>query len=119
MTFRGLGFAALLVSALALGACEGVRLYDQSKAEVSASIKTKYAEADILGMIDVQRENLKVLLAEELKVVRENHQLQVDFSLLELADNDSPMAATWRDEIEFPIGQLGFATGQAPTAEKH
>ncbi len=112
MIFRSLGFTALVVSALALGGCAGVRLYDSSQADGSAAIKTKYAEADILGAIQVQRENLKALLAEELKVVRENHQLQVDFALLELADNDSPMAVTWRDEIELPMAQLGFTTGQ-------
>ncbi len=66
-------FAVLLVSALALGGCEGVRLYDKSKADVSAAIKTKYAEADILGTIEVQKKNLDALLVEELKVVRENH----------------------------------------------
>ena len=47
-------FAVLLVSALALGGCEGARLYDSSKADGSAVIKTKYAEADILGTIQVQ-----------------------------------------------------------------
>ena len=103
-------FAVLLVSALALGGCEGVRLYDKSKADVSAAIKTKYAEADILGTIEVQKKNLDALLVEELKVVRENHQLQVDFSLLELADNDSPMADTWYDEIDVPLEQLGVSS---------
>ena len=48
-------FAVLLVSVLALGGCEGVRLYDSSKAGGAAAIKTKYAEADILVAIQVQR----------------------------------------------------------------
>ena len=104
--------ALLVCIGVALSGCAGMRLYDKSKANVATAIKTKYAEADILGTIEAQKMNLEALLAEELRVVRENHQLQVDFALLELADNDSPMAVTWRDEIETPIGQLGFTTGQ-------
>ena len=99
--------ALLACCGLVISGCAGVRLYDKSKADVSAAIKTKYPEADILGTIETQKMNLDALLAEELKVIRENHRLQVDFALLELADNDSPMADTWRDEIDAPPEQLG------------
>ena len=102
--------ALLACCGLALSGCAGTRLYDKSKANVATAIKTKYAEADILGTIEAQKKNLEALLAEELKVIRENHRLQADFALLELADNDTPMADTWRDEIELPLLRLGIAS---------
>ncbi len=102
--------ALLVACGLAVTGCEGVRLYDKSKADVSAAIKNKYTNADIPGTIGIQKKNLEALLAEELKVIRENHRLQVDFALLELADNDSPMADTWYEEIEVPLKQLGVAS---------
>lgn len=99
--------ALLVCCGLVLSGCAGTRLYDKSKANVATAIKTKYAEAEILGTIEAQKKNLEALLAEELMVIRENHRLQVDFALLELADNDTPMADTWRDEIDAPPEQLG------------
>jgi hypothetical protein len=109
---RQSGMIAVLSAGLAvflLSGCAALRLYDENKAKMSASVKEKYSQADVVGVIDVEKNNLDALHAEELKVVRDNFSLQLDLSLLELADNDSPMAETWQDEIEASIGALGFA----------
>lgn len=109
---RGAAAAAVVV---ALGGCalSDVRMYDKARAEASAAIKANYAKADVVGIVGDQRKNLDALLAAELEIVRDNQQLQLDISLLELADNDTPMADTWNDEVVAPMDNLGFATGTA------
>ena len=82
---------------LALTGCASVRVHDPSKSELATSIKTKYESADILGTIDTERENLAALNAEEMKVVRSNLELQRDYAMLEIVDNDSAMGVTWNE----------------------
>jgi hypothetical protein len=109
---RQSGIIAVLsvgLAAFLLSGCAALRLYDENKAKMSAGVKEKYSEADVVGVIDVEKNNLDALHAEEMKVVRDNFSLQLDLSLLELADNDSPMAETWHDEIEASVTALGFA----------
>lgn len=107
--------AVALICASALAACgtTDFRLYDKARAESAAAIKANYAEADVVGIIGDQRKNLDALLAAELEIVRENQQLQLDISLLELADNDTPMADTWHEEVVAPMEALGFETASA------
>ncbi len=107
--------ATSLLTATLLAGCAAtdLRLYDQARATASAAIKTNYAEADVVGIVADQRQNLDALLAAELKIVRDNQQLQLDISLLELADNDTPMADTWDDEVVSPMEKLGFDTADA------
>jgi hypothetical protein len=101
--------AGLLAAICLLSGCAGAfRLYDENKAKMSAGVKEKYGQADVVGVIEVEKNNLDALHVEELKVVRDNLSLQLDLSLLELADNDSPMAATWQDDIEASMDALGF-----------
>jgi hypothetical protein len=97
-----------VVVALILGGCESVRLHDKSKAAVSATVKTNYKEADVVGVIAVQAANLDALHKADLKVVQANLRLQRDYALLELVDGDFPMAETWKNEIERGIKSLGF-----------
>ena len=106
----------LFLSSISLGlimlsgcAAGSLRLYDETKSKMSAEVKEKYGQADVVGVIDVEKKNLDALHQEELQVVRDNLRLQLDLTLLELADNDSPMAETWQDEIETPIDALGFS----------
>lgn len=94
------------------GCASGVRLYDEPKARSMSEIKTQYAQADVLGLIEVERQNLSKLLAEEIRTIRENSQLQVDFALLSLVDDNAPMADTYLDEGLSRIEALGFLNGQ-------
>ena len=97
-------------AAVMLAGCEtaSFRVVDESKAMVSASIKEDYAKADVLGTIAIQKRNLDALLAEEMRVVQENLNIQRDISLLELADNSTPMAVTWKFDIAAPAEKLGL-----------
>ena len=99
----------ILTGALILSGCAGVRVHDESKAIVTAGIKEKYAQANVLGVIDVEKQNLDNLLAEELKVVRDNQKLQVDFALLSIADNNTPMGATYAQEAVDRLKKLGYS----------
>jgi hypothetical protein len=74
-------------------------------------VKDKYAQADVLGVIEVEKKNLDNLLAEELKVVRDNHKLQVDFALLRIADDNTPMADTYTNKAERRLTALGYSDG--------
>ncbi len=102
--------SGLLAAICLLSGCAGaLRLYDENKAKMSAGVKEKYGQADVLGIIDVEKKNLDNLLAEELKVVRDNHKLQVDFALLRIADDSTPMAHTYTRKAIERLNELGFA----------
>lgn len=106
----GIGLSTLLAAILALSGCGGAfRVYDESRAKMATSIKDKYDKSDLLGAIEVEKKNLDSLLAEELKVVRDNQQLQVDFALLRIADGATPMAVTYKSNALARIESLGFA----------
>src|SRR5712692_5984023 len=98
----------MFTASLLLSGCAGLRLHDASKATVTAGVKEKYTQADVLGVIDVEKKNLNNLLAEELKVVRDNQKLQVDFALLSIADDNTPMADTYTGEATQRLQQLGY-----------
>jgi len=88
--------SGFLAAICLLSGCAGaLRLYDENKAKMSAGVREDYSQANVLGVIDVEKANLDHLLAEELKVVRDNHKLQVDFALLRIADDNKPMAETY------------------------
>src|SRR5262245_52186164 len=102
-------FFVWLAGVCLLSGCAGAfRLYDESKAKMSADIKEQYVKADVLGIIDVEKKNLDNLLAEELKVVRDNHRLQVDFALLRIADDNAPMGHTYTKKASERIEELGY-----------
>jgi hypothetical protein len=112
--------ARLMVSAvlLALGAsgcANAVRLHDESKAKLATGIKDKYTQANVLGVVEVEKKNLDNLLAEELKVVRDNQRLRVDYALLSMADGGEPMAATWASGLK-RLTELGYASFAAARA---
>jgi hypothetical protein len=94
-----------------LAGCGAIRLHDESRARMSTGIKEKYAQADVLGVINVEKKNLDNLLAEELKVVRDNHNLQVDFALLRIADDNTPMAETYTTKARNRLADLGYPAG--------
>jgi hypothetical protein len=75
---------------------------------MSTDIKEQYVKADVLGIIDVEKKNLDNLLAEELKVVRDNSRLQVDFALLRIADDNTPMGDTYTKKASERIKELGY-----------
>jgi hypothetical protein len=101
----------VLTTSLLFFGCAGFRLHDESKAIVTAGVKEKYAQVDVLGIIDVEKKNLDNLLAEELKTIRDNHKLQVDFALLSIADNNTPMADTYTEEATGRLATLGYPDG--------
>lgn len=103
----------LPVCAWLAAGCTQFQIHDVKKSEVVSAIKAQFTAVDVLGTIATQKENLAALSAEELSAVRENAQIQRDFALLEIVDNDSPMATTWVDDIEPGIKELGFANAAA------
>lgn len=108
----GIVLWGLLSGFVLLSGCAGAfRLYDETKAKMSAGVKEKYAQADVLGVLDVEKKNLDNLLAEELKVVRDNHRLQVDFALLRIADDNTPMADTYTKKARNRVAELGYPNG--------
>jgi len=108
----GIVLSWLLPTIVILSGCVGAfRLYDESKAKMTTGIKEKYAQADVLGVLDVEKKNLNNLLAEELNVVRDNHKLQVDFALLRIADDNTPMADTYTKKAWNRLGELGYPNG--------
>ena len=100
-----------VVLATNMGCVSGVRLFDEASAAQSALVKAKYTEVDILRVIDEEKTNLANLLGEELKTVRENTRLQIDYALLSLASNTTPSAITYSDETILRIQQLGYSDG--------
>lgn len=101
---------SLMTVVLLLSGCGGAfRIYDEPRAKMAAGIKDKYSKAEVLGAVEVERRNLDNLLAEELKVVRDNQQLRVDFALLRIADDNVPMARTYKEKAEARLKELGFA----------
>ncbi len=101
-----------LAALILLSGCAGAfRLHDESKAQMAAGIKEQYVQADVLGVIDIEKNNLDNLLAEELKVVRDNHRLQVDFALLRIADDNAPMAETYTKKARERLRELGYPVG--------
>jgi hypothetical protein len=101
---------SLAAAVLLLSGCGGAfRIYDEPRAKMAAGIKDKYSKAEVLGTVEVERRNLDNLLAEELKVVRDNQQLRVDFALLRIADDNVPMARTYTEKADIRLKELGFA----------
>ena len=100
--------------ALVLSGCAaGVRLHDAPKAELTAGIKGNYGKADVLGISEVEKKNLESLLTEEIKTVRDNNQLQLDFALLIMTDSNEPMANTLINEAIQRIETLGYTDYKA------
>jgi hypothetical protein len=92
----GATLSIVLTAVIALSGCGGAfRLHDVSKAKLATDIKDKYSKASVLSAIEVEKKNLDSLLAEELAVVRASQQLQVDFALLRIADDSTPMQVTY------------------------
>jgi hypothetical protein len=77
---RGLriSLSLIVLAATTLWGCASFRLYDESRAKQATGIKERYAKAEVLGTLEVEKKNLDNLLAEELKVVRDNQRLRVD-----------------------------------------
>jgi hypothetical protein len=105
----------LLASALA-GCANGIRLYDEPRSKLATSIKDGYGNASVLSTIEVEKRNLDKLLEEELKVVRDNQQLRVDFALLRIADDSTPMAVTYTDRTIRRLRELGYPSVKAARA---
>jgi hypothetical protein len=104
----------LLAVTLAFAGCaSGVRLHDVSRAKVASNVKETYAKANVLSTIEVEKKNLDKLLEEELKAVRDNQRLRVDFALLRIADDGAPMAETFTTKASRRLTELGFEADPA------
>ncbi len=99
--------SVLLVFVLS-GCANGLRLYDEPRSKLATGIKEGYGNASVLSTIEVEKKNLDKLLEEELKVVRDNQQLRVDFALLRIADDSTPMAVTYTDKAVPRLRELGY-----------
>lgn len=95
------------------GCGTGFRLHDASRAKLTAGVKDTYATANVVAAIEVEKKNLDSLLAEELKVVRDNQRLRVDFALLRIADDGTPMADTYTKRARQRLTELGYPDGFA------
>jgi hypothetical protein len=99
----------LLLLSLPLSGCVGgFRLRDENRSKLATGIKEQYAQASVLSAIEVEKKNLDRLLDEELKVVRDNHRLRVDFALLRIADGGAPMAETYARTALLRVQELGY-----------
>ena len=65
-----IGVVTCVATVLLSGCAAGVRLYDEPKANLTAEIKQSYEDANVLAVIETERQNLANLLAEEIKTVR-------------------------------------------------
>jgi hypothetical protein len=108
------GAAALLLAGIfVLGGCTSMRLHDEMRAKLATETKEQYSKADVAGILDVEAKNLDLLLAESIKVSRDNHKLQLDLALLSIAADETPMAGTVK-EINGRLKVLGFDTSKGP-----
>ena len=87
-------FLMLLIVASLLQGCAGFKLYDADKAKMASTLKEQYSKLKAVDIVDAEARNLDKLLSEELDVVRKNKALDRDIALLEIANNDTPMART-------------------------
>lgn len=92
------------------GCANGIRLYDEPRSRLATGIKEGYANASVLSTIAVEKRNLDRLLEEELRVVRDNQQLRVDFALLRIADDSTPMAVTYTKRALPRLKELGYGS---------
>ena len=90
----------LLVGCAALSGCSGLRIHDDSRAKLSTAAKQTYDSVKVNEVSAVEQKNLAFLLGEEIKAVRSNVQLQVDFTMLSIAAGDQPMAATAEEAVQ-------------------
>jgi len=108
--------AAALVSLLILslsGCVGGFRLRDENRSKLATGIKEQYGQASVLSAIEVEKKNLDRLLDEELKIVRDNDRLRVDFALLRIADSGGPMAETYERTALVRVRELGYPSFKA------
>jgi hypothetical protein len=89
----------LLVALMAtvVCACTAFRLHDDARASLAADGKQTYVDIKVTEVIEADRKNLALLLGEEIKVVRDNYQLQVDYATLEIANDATPMARAYAE----------------------
>lgn len=104
---RGIGCLPLLL-VIASSACSTM-VHDESRFTLATEARQRYADANVLEVVEADRKNLERLLAEELKVVRDNQKLQVDIALVEIANNATPMADTYAEAAR-RLKDLGFAS---------
>jgi hypothetical protein len=90
--------------------CAGT-LHDAERAELSKKISEDYEAVDVATVVETEKENLDRLLAEDLRVVRENQEIQRDLAILELADSATPVGATLAGEGLDELVRLGFPAG--------
>ena len=98
---------ALLLCAAFLCSCASFQLHDESRAKLAASGKQDYAAAKVTEVVEADRKNAEFLLAAEITAVRENFAIQVDIATLEIANNSTPMSATYKEAGD-RIKELGF-----------
>jgi hypothetical protein len=113
-----LGLTLAVLTAATLWGCGPFRVYDETRAKQAASVKEQYTKADVLGTLDVEKKNLDALLTEELKVVRDNQRLRLDYALLRIAADPTPMAETYVDKGAARIKELGFSDVKSLRADQ-
>ncbi len=101
--------AAALLAAAAVAGCSTLVVHDDSRAQLAASAKKTYADANVADIPAAEQQNLALLLDEEIKVVRENYALQADYAALEFASGTDPMGNTYIEAMD-RLGELGFKT---------
>jgi len=99
----------------ALLGCSAFTLHDESRAKLAADGKQLYADSKVTEVLQADRKNLELILAEEIKTVQENQRIQVDYALLAVANNSTPMADTYEEGLR-RLKELGFDSPKAMRA---
>jgi hypothetical protein len=97
----------VLCATVFLPGCSGFVLHDEARSKLASDTKQSYTDAKITEVVDADRKNLETLLAAELDVVRESSRYEVDYALLALANNTTPMGKTVLSAMD-RIKELGL-----------
>lgn len=77
-----------------LQSCAGFVIHDEARSKIATDTKQSYADAKITEVPKADAKNLETLLAAELEVLRDASRTELDFALLALANNTTPMGFT-------------------------
>lgn len=90
---------AVLCAGMLLQSCAGFVIHDEARSKVASDTKQSYTDAKITDVPKVDAKNLEIMLTAELEVLREASRIELDFALLALANNTTPMGYTFSDAL--------------------
>ena len=94
-----------------LAGCGTVTIHDEGRAKLASDGRQAYAAAKVTEAPEIEARNLDYLLGEEVKTVKDNVALQVEFAALAIANDTGPMAGSVEAALQ-RLNALGFAGPQ-------